>query len=144
MDLTQRIRLGCSGWQYRHWAASASRVALRPDPSSAAWPVRVSGPASAGQPPFYPPGSTGKIVVGPFIYVRFHHGTSKYGGRYPDDRLDEWADWLAERAASGLDVFAYFNNDTGGHAPRDAVRLRDRLHVRLAAARSLRHAAGDE
>jgi uncharacterized protein YecE (DUF72 family) len=48
--------------------------------------------------------------------------------------LDEWADWLAERAADGRDVFAYFNNDTGGHAPRDAVRLRDRLHVRLKAA----------
>ena len=78
--------------------------------------------------------ATGKIVVGPFIYVRFHHGTTKYGGRYPDDRLDEWADWLAERAAGGLDVFACFNNDTGGHAPRDAARLRDRLHVRLHAA----------
>lgn len=78
--------------------------------------------------------ATGKIVVGPFVYVRFHHGTSKYGGRYPDDRLDEWADWLAERAAGGLHVFAYFNNDTGGHAPRDAVRLRDRLRVRLQAA----------
>jgi uncharacterized protein YecE (DUF72 family) len=74
-----------------------------------------------------------KIVVGPFIYVRFHHGTAKYGGRYPDDRLDDWADWLAERAGDGLDVFAYFNNDTGGHAPRDAVRLRDRLHARLEA-----------
>ena len=78
--------------------------------------------------------ATGKRSVGPFIYVRFHHGTSKYGGRYPDGRLDEWADWLAERAADGLDVFAYFNNDTGGHAPRDAARLRDRLQVRLAAA----------
>ena len=75
--------------------------------------------------------ATGKLSVGPFIYVRFHHGTSKYSGRYPDERLDQWADWLAERAAEGLDVFAYFNNDTGGHAPRDAVRLRDRLHVRL-------------
>jgi uncharacterized protein YecE (DUF72 family) len=78
--------------------------------------------------------ATGRLAVGPFIYVRFHHGTSRYGGRYADGRLDEWADWLAERAASRLDVFAYFNNDTGGHAPRDAVRLRDRLHVRLAAA----------
>lgn len=78
--------------------------------------------------------ATGKIVVGPFIYVRFHHGTTKYGGRYPDDCLDEWADWLAERAAGGLDVFAYFNNDTGGHAPRDAARLRDRLRMRLHAA----------
>ncbi len=78
--------------------------------------------------------ATGRMVVGPFVYVRFHHGTAKYGGRYPDDRLDEWADWLALRIADGLDVFAYFNNDTGGHAPRDAVRLRDRLHVRLDAA----------
>ena len=78
--------------------------------------------------------ATERIVVGPFIYVRFHHGTSKYGGRYPDDRLDEWADWLAARARQGLDVFAYFNNDTGGHAPRDAVRLRDRLNERLAVA----------
>src|SRR5688500_16455060 len=75
--------------------------------------------------------ATARMVVGPFIYVRFHHGTAKYGGRYPDSRLDDWADWLAERAAEGLDVFAYFNNDTGGHAPRDAVRLRDRLHARL-------------
>ena len=80
--------------------------------------------------------ATGRTVVGPFIYVRFHHGTAKYGGRYPDDRLDEWADWLAERLGDGMDVFAYFNNDTGGHAPRDAVRLRDRLHVRLGAARA--------
>jgi uncharacterized protein YecE (DUF72 family) len=69
-------------------------------------------------------------VVGPFVYVRFH-GSTKYAGRYGDERLDEWADWLAARAADGLDVFAYFNNDVGGHAPRDAVRLRERLHARL-------------
>ena len=75
--------------------------------------------------------ATGKLVVGPFIYVRFHFGTQKYGGRYPDERLDEWAAWLAARAAEGLHVFAYFNNDTGGHAPRDAVRLRQRLLERL-------------
>jgi uncharacterized protein YecE (DUF72 family) len=54
-------------------------------------------------------------------------GTKKYGGRYPDDRLDEWAEWLAARAADGLHVFAYFNNDSGGHAPRDAVRLRQTI-----------------
>jgi len=72
--------------------------------------------------------ATGKMVVGPFVYVRFHHGTAKYGGRYPDARLAEWGEWLAARRGEGLDVFAYFNNDTGGHAPRDAVRLRDRTY----------------
>jgi len=71
--------------------------------------------------------ATEQIVVGPFVYVRFHHGTRKYGGRYSDARLDDWAEWLAARADEGMDVFAYFNNDTGGHAPRDAVRLRQRI-----------------
>jgi uncharacterized protein YecE (DUF72 family) len=75
--------------------------------------------------------ATGKMQVGPFVYVRFHFGTQKYGGGYDDRRLDDWADWLAARAAEGLSVFAYFNNDTGGHAPRDAVRLRSRIHARL-------------
>ena len=75
--------------------------------------------------------ATERMVVGPFVYVRFHHGTSKYAGRYSDERLDEWADWLAEASGGGLDIFAYFNNDTGGHAPRDAARLRDRIHARL-------------
>ena len=60
--------------------------------------------------------ASGTLAVGPFVYVRFHVGTRKYGGRYPDDRLDDWADWLAARAADGLHVFAYFNNDIGGHA----------------------------
>jgi uncharacterized protein YecE (DUF72 family) len=74
--------------------------------------------------------ATGQQVVGPFIYVRFH-GTQKYGGRYPDERLEQWAEWLAARHHEGLGVFAYFNNDTGGHAPRDAVRLRDRVLERV-------------
>lgn len=75
--------------------------------------------------------ATGKIVIGRIVYVRFHFGTQKYGGGYDDRRLDEWASWLAGRAREGRRVFAYFNNDTGGHAPRDAVRLRARLHALL-------------
>jgi len=77
--------------------------------------------------------ASGKRIVGPFIYVRFHFGESKYGGAYDDARIDEWGRWLADRAASGLDVVAYFNNDGGGHAPRDAVRLRNRVKGRRAA-----------
>jgi uncharacterized protein YecE (DUF72 family) len=71
--------------------------------------------------------ASGRVLVGPFVYVRFHHGSSRYGGRYPDATLDEWAAWLSDRVCDGVDVFAYFNNDAGGHAPRDAMRLRERL-----------------
>jgi uncharacterized protein YecE (DUF72 family) len=68
------------------------------------------------------------VMVGPFVYMRFH-GTAKYAGRYEDRLLDKWAHWIAERVSDGIDAFAYFNNDPGGHAPRDAVRLRDRLNT---------------
>jgi len=70
--------------------------------------------------------ASGFIDTRPFVYVRFH-GTTKYGGRYPDETLEEWAEWLSARARGGLPVFAYFNNDTGGHAPRDAKRLREMI-----------------
>ncbi len=69
---------------------------------------------------------TGQRRSGPFIYVRFH-GPQRYTGRYLDDVLDRWAEWCAGFHSDGTPVYAYFNNDAGGHAPRDAVRLRDKL-----------------
>ena len=67
-----------------------------------------------------------RIAVGPFVYLRLH-GPQRYAGRYPDAMLGDWAAWLSERREAGCRVYAYFNNDIGGHAPRDAVRLRERL-----------------
>ena len=75
--------------------------------------------------------ATGRSVVGPFVYVRFHGASGTYSGSYPDDRLDGWADWLHEQRMRGFDVFAYFNNDIGGHAPRNAVTLRRFLEERV-------------
>jgi uncharacterized protein YecE (DUF72 family) len=68
--------------------------------------------------------ATGRLRVGPLVYVRFHGPTGRYQGGYPDERLQSWADWLRAQMADGTDVYAYFNNDVGGHAPRDAVTLR--------------------
>jgi uncharacterized protein YecE (DUF72 family) len=67
--------------------------------------------------------ATGRERVGPFVYVRFHGTAGRYGGGYPDDRLEEWAAWLQAQRDGGADVYAYFNNDVGGHAPRDAATL---------------------
>jgi uncharacterized protein YecE (DUF72 family) len=68
--------------------------------------------------------ATGRERVGPFVYVRYHGAGGTYSGGYPEDRLARWADWLQDERRAGIDVFAYFNNDVGGHAPRDAVTLR--------------------
>lgn len=70
---------------------------------------------------------TPRVAIGPFVYVRFH-GTTRYGGRYPDRHLADWAAWLRGVHDEGRDVFVYFNNDTGGHAPRDAIRIRALLN----------------
>jgi uncharacterized protein YecE (DUF72 family) len=76
------------------------------------------------------PGSaTGRRRVGPFVYVRFHGADAKYAGTYSNDRLARWAQWLDEQRRAGGDVYAYFNNDVGGHAPRDAVTLRSLLEI---------------
>lgn len=65
--------------------------------------------------------------VGPFAYVRFHGSGPKYGGRYPDSEIERWAGRLGGEIHRGRNVYVYFNNDRGGHAPRDAVRLRDAI-----------------
>ena len=74
--------------------------------------------------------ATGRERVGPFVYIRFHGPGGTYSGGYPADRLERWAEWLDEQRRMGCDVFAYFNNDVGGHAPRDAVTLRQLLEER--------------
>lgn len=68
--------------------------------------------------------ATGRQRVGPIVYVRFHGASGQYSGAYSDDRLASWAGWLQAARRSGADVYAYFNNDVGGHAPRNALTLR--------------------
>ena len=65
-------------------------------------------------------------VTGPLAYLRFHGpGEQKYAGRYGPERLKPWAERAEEYRGRGLSVWAYFNNDVGGHALADAVTLRE-------------------
>jgi uncharacterized protein YecE (DUF72 family) len=68
--------------------------------------------------------------TGPFAYVRFHGAGQRYGGRYPDAVLERWAASMVEWADGGMPVWAYFNNDIGGHAVVDAERLRAEVERR--------------
>ena len=65
-------------------------------------------------------------ATAPFVYVRLHGPDHEhlYGGSYSDDDLRWWADRIREWAADGRDVLAYFNNDGGGNAVRNARTLR--------------------
>jgi uncharacterized protein YecE (DUF72 family) len=58
--------------------------------------------------------------------VRFHYGRRGRRGNYSDRELDTWARRFAAWR-SRAEVFAYFNNDWEGFAPRNALALRRRL-----------------
>ena len=66
------------------------------------------------------------VVTGGWSYVRFHQGGhGPLGSDYSREKLRRWADRIAGLPAG--DVFAYFNNDQGGAAVRDAATLAELL-----------------
>jgi uncharacterized protein YecE (DUF72 family) len=89
---------------------------------------------------------TEEITAG-FVYVRLHGPGPTYASAYGPERLPGWAARIAawhdggEPAAphrftnlapprrTRRDVYVYFDNDVGGHAPRDARALRELLAV---------------
>ncbi|HEY0074495.1 MAG TPA: DUF72 domain-containing protein [Abditibacteriaceae bacterium] len=65
-------------------------------------------------------------ATAPFVYVRLHgpDWNHLYGGSYSDDDLRWWAERIREWRDAGREVWAYFNNDGGGNAVRNAQTLR--------------------
>lgn len=63
------------------------------------------------------------------VYLRLHGPDHDhlYAGSYSDDDLAWWAQRVREWQAAGHTVVAYFNNDGGGHAVRNAQTLRRML-----------------
>jgi uncharacterized protein YecE (DUF72 family) len=68
------------------------------------------------------------ITTAPFTYIRMHHGRAP-GGRFDDEELRPWAARIRALTRAGKEVYVYFNNDRGGHAPRDALLLRNMLGI---------------
>jgi uncharacterized protein YecE (DUF72 family) len=93
-------------------------------------------------------------VTAGFVYIRLHGSPHTYASRYSDRALDAWADkisaWLrgkdprdanriTQRALprrKSYDVYIYFDNDAHGHAPNDALRLRERMERKAGTQRS--------
>ncbi len=62
-------------------------------------------------------------ITADWVYLRFH-GIA-YGGSYSASALRQEATRIRRYRRRGLDVFAYFNNDRGGHAVHNALELRE-------------------
>ncbi|SDE54105.1 DUF72 domain-containing protein [Auraticoccus monumenti] len=62
------------------------------------------------------------------VYVRLHGDTELYASGYSDQALDRWAERIRRwESEAGAEAWVYFDNDAKGHAPFDALRLRERL-----------------
>ena len=66
------------------------------------------------------------VTTAPFTYLRMHRGVEGRGFLGLDG-LRPWAARVRALTRAGKDVYVYFNNDLGGHAPRDALLLRKML-----------------
>jgi uncharacterized protein YecE (DUF72 family) len=62
------------------------------------------------------------VATGRDAYLRFHGPEGNPGRGYDEPELSRWLDRI--RDAGGQRVWVYFNNDVGGHAPRDAKAFR--------------------
>jgi uncharacterized protein YecE (DUF72 family) len=62
------------------------------------------------------------VLTTRWTYLRFHG--RDHGGGYSPQALSGQARHIRRWLGDGRDVWAYFNNDVGGYAPRDARNLR--------------------
>jgi uncharacterized protein YecE (DUF72 family) len=69
-----------------------------------------------------------RVTTAPFTYFRMHRGQEPEGG-FTDQELVSWAGQIRGLQNAGKEVYVYFNNDWGGYAIRDALKLREVLGV---------------
>ncbi|GAB2547909.1 DUF72 domain-containing protein [Rufibacter soli] len=64
-------------------------------------------------------------VTSDFVYIRLHGPEGKYAGSYSEEALQNWATHCRTWAWEGKDVYVYFDNDIGSHAPFNAIKLQE-------------------
>jgi uncharacterized protein YecE (DUF72 family) len=65
-----------------------------------------------------------RVVTSTTVYLRLHGPEGKYAGSYSTEALRGWARAIAGWRDQGREVHCYFDNDIGGHAPRNALALK--------------------
>lgn len=102
--------------RHRSWHEEAVYEVLRR--YGAAYVV-MSGPGLTCRP----------VATNDLVYLRMHGpgDDGMYAGSYTDDALEEWAQQIRQWDGDGHRVVVYFNNDLGGHAVRNARKLKQLL-----------------
>ena len=64
-----------------------------------------------------------EVVTSGFVYLRFHGPSKLYASDYDDSLLYPYAEKVHGWLNKGLDVWAFFNNDFGGFAVKNASKI---------------------
>lgn len=64
-----------------------------------------------------------EAVTTNLVYIRLHGHTRTYASAYSSRNLSHWAGRIGSWLDEGRDVHVYFDNDSEGAAPHDAMRL---------------------
>lgn len=76
------------------------------------------------------PGFSSPVIsTSNFAYFRFHGKGELYFGSYPDAELVGWAESINNISTHVNSIYAYFNNDAGGFAIRNALTLKKYLGI---------------
>jgi len=67
-------------------------------------------------------------VTADFVYLRFHGSQMLYSSNYSQKELKFWAGKIKNWLGSGLNVYAYFNNDSQAFAAKNAQTLKTLLN----------------
>lgn len=67
------------------------------------------------------------VVTTDLVYIRLHGSDHTYASAYSESQLDQWAAKCRRWLGEGREVHVYFDNDSQGHAPFDAMKLLARL-----------------
>jgi uncharacterized protein YecE (DUF72 family) len=69
-----------------------------------------------------------EFVTASHVYVRFHGPGSLYASRYTIEQLTVFAEMFLKWKKEGRSVWAFFNNDIGGHAITNAKELKQMVN----------------
>ena len=65
--------------------------------------------------------------TGDFLYYRFHGPGKMFASSYTERALFRWAREMESFLAKKRDVYAFFNNDSGGYAQQNAKSLAEKI-----------------
>lgn len=70
-------------------------------------------------------------ITSSFVYLRFHGGKTLYQSEYSQQELSAWTKKIQAWSKDTDIVFAFFNNDSQGHAVKNALILKKKLYENI-------------